>query len=97
MNATIRPKMVGDRGFLRDDFRDTLGVDCSIQESSLSVSGAIAPHLWLGRNKGHHTPDGMVCLARMHLDRETAAALIPLLQHFVDYGRLPAPTKEPQP
>jgi len=73
-----------ERGFSAGDFTDLYGEACSIQESSLATDDA----LWLGCNKGtHHEGD---CMARMHLSREMAAALIPLLQHFVDTGYLPA-------
>lgn len=71
------------RGFLRADFRDGNGDECSIQESS----AAEAPFLWLGQNTGtHHMGE---CMARMHLTQANAAALIPLLRYFVRHGRLP--------
>lgn len=74
-----------ERGFLRGDFLDRNGDACSIQESSL----ADEPAIWLGQNEGtHHHVTGN-CLARMHLTRDMAAALIPLLEHFVEHGELP--------
>jgi hypothetical protein len=72
-----------ERGFMAGDFEDLNGDKCSIQESSLATDDA----LWLGCNKGTHTKEGE-CFARMHLNRETAAALIPLLQTFVETGYL---------
>lgn len=71
------------RGFVRSDFKDFYGAECSIQESSLATDDAI----WLGCNEGTHV-DG-TCCARMHLNREQAAALIPVLERFVKSGRLP--------
>lgn len=60
------------RGFLRGDFSDTYGTECSIQESS----SATAPRLWLGAS------------TRMHLSQEQVKALLPHLQAFVKHGRL---------
>jgi hypothetical protein len=73
-----------DRGFLRADFQDLNGDACSIQESSRILGGAI----WLGMNAGSHSPRNEYCLARMHLDREMALALIPVLQRFAETGRI---------
>lgn len=72
------------RGFLRADFVDMYGAECSIQESSLATE----PALWLGANQGthHHLTGG--CLARMHLTREMVADLLPHLHRFVETGRL---------
>jgi len=75
------------RGFLITAFKDANGVDCSIQESSMATEAL----LWLGRNVGVHV-EGQ-CLARMHLTPAMAARLIPLLQHFVETGRLPNPER----
>lgn len=73
------------RGFGGGKFKDRYGADCSIQESSLATEACI----WLGCD--HETVDdqGRPCGARMHLTREMAAELIPLLQHFVETGSLP--------
>lgn len=71
------------RGFLRGDFLDYNEDACSIQESSITTK----PLLWLGANTGNHLLTGE-CLARMHLTQEMAAALIPLLQRFVETGEL---------
>lgn len=71
-----------ERGFKRGEFLDFNGDACSIQESSLATE----PALWLGQNEGTHHMGK--CTARMHLTRAHAAALIPLLQRFVETGRL---------
>lgn len=39
-------------------------------------------------------PDEVLLTTRMHLTQDMAAALIPVLQHFVETGELP--TNEPQ-
>ena len=74
------------RGAVRLDFIDLLGVSCSLQGSSLTPDDAI----WLGCDTGTHV--GGVCLARMHLNREQVAVLLPYLQRFVETGLLTAPT-----
>jgi len=62
------------RGFLRGEFVDRYGEQCSIQESSLATEAA----LWLGVDE-----------RRMHLTQGMAASLVPLIAHFVDTGQLP--------
>jgi hypothetical protein len=95
--TTIKLKRTS-RGFYRGDFQDGNGVECSIQESS----AAEEPYLWLGCNDpnamqfpgdstGWHPytlPENVQCTTRMHLTQEQAAALIPLLQRFVERGDL---------
>lgn len=95
MNLELRKT---HRNFWRADFRDANGVECSIQESSAVGDGL----LWLGCNDpnpvffpgngtGWHPyklPGSVQCTTRMHLSREQAAALIPLLQRFVETGEL---------
>lgn len=61
------------RGRRKHLFKDSHGRSCSVQESSSSRSA-----LWFG-----------VCTSRMHLTQELAAQLLPLVQHFVDTGKLP--------
>lgn len=79
---TIKPTK---RGFLRGEFRDRYDNECSIQESSLAFESC----LWLGQDEcAHHHVTGD-CMARMHLTREMAKDLLPLLRHFVKTGRLP--------
>lgn len=65
------------RGFVRGDFTDRYGEECSIQESS-----AVVPCIWLGTNDN-----------RMHLTQTMVSNLLPLLQHFVKHGTLPEPRK----
>lgn len=76
-----------DRGFLKGSFKDRYGEECSIQKSSLATEDCI----WLGCR--HETVDkqGRPCGARMHLTQAMVADLLPLLQHFVETGELPAP------
>ena len=75
-----------DRGFLKGTFKDRYGKPCSIQKSSLTMEDCI----WLGCD--HETVDaqGRPCGARMHLTREMVADLLPILEHFVSTGELPA-------
>lgn len=68
------------RGFARGEFLDLYGDACSIQESSIGNA------IWLGCNNGTHSQSE--CLARMHLDRDTAKELIRLLRRFVKTGLL---------
>lgn len=79
------------RGFTHADFTDLYGEACSIQDSSLATADAI----WLGVD--HVNARRMASVvgvdlerlpARMHLSREMAAELIPLLQRFVDTGSI---------
>lgn len=86
------------RGFIRADFKDANGVECSIQESSAAEQSL----LWLGcndpnamqfpgNNTGWHPyklPENVQCTTRMHLSREQVAELLPLLQQFVESGEL---------
>jgi hypothetical protein len=62
----------GNRGFAWANFRDTYGEPCSLQESSL-----ISPHIWLGRDQ-----------MRMHLSQEQVKELLPMLQAFVETGKI---------
>ena len=70
------------RGFKIHEFTDRYDNQCSIQESSLATEAAI----WLGVDTTH---EGVDCPTRMHLTREMAADLLPLLQYFVAHGVLP--------
>lgn len=72
----------GDRGLLKGEWLDRYSVPCSIQTSSLAGE---EPCIWLGQ----HRCDRCQAPSRAHLTREMAAALIPLLQHFVTHGVLP--------
>lgn len=94
------------RGFALGRFEDSKGVACSIQESSIASYAAIwlgCEEIGLKRfepGKGwrdvaleQDSPHGVAHIAntRMHLDQDQAAALIPLLQHFVEHGILTPP------
>lgn len=81
------------RGFTHADFTDLYGAVCSIQDSSLATDDAI----WLGVdhvNAVHMQSFAGVDMerlpARMHLSREMAAELIPILQRFVETGTIAA-------
>ena len=87
-----------ERGFFIGEFKDGNGIDCSIQESSAAEQDMI----WLGcdepntqsltgNNTGWHPyplPENVSCTTRMHLTVEQVAALLPLLQRFVEQGYL---------
>ena len=81
-----------ERGFAHGEFLDRYGRPCSIQKSSLAFEDCI----WLGCDHETFDKGGTPCGARMHLTRDMAAALVPMLQHFVETGELPSPT-EPKP
>lgn len=107
----IPPPAPTSRGFLRADFRDAYGAACSIQESSnvdphlwlgcdgglhhrCLPSGAFIPGEVISDEDGER---GFTCSSRMHLTREMAAELIPMLRHFVETGGLPeAPASDPK-
>lgn len=76
---------VTNRGFAKCAFTDRYGAQCSIQKSSLANEDCI----WLGcDHETMHEATGEPCGARMHLTQEMAAALIPLIQRFVETGEL---------
>src|SRR4051812_32635371 len=71
-----------ERGLRITEFVDLYGAVCHLQESSLATDEAV----WLGVFKDLKGDE--VRRGRMHLNREQVAALIPLLQLFVDTGRI---------
>lgn len=76
------------RGFAVVLFRDHYGEECSLQESSLAEPAAI----WFGCDRNaFHSGTGEPLSPRMHLTREQVAALLPLLAHFAETGKLPCP------
>jgi hypothetical protein len=81
----LKFKPANDRGFLRADFKDRNGEDCSMQESSIATEQCI----WLGQNEGTHHHVTGDCLARMHLNRKMAREIGLALLHFADTGELP--------
>jgi hypothetical protein len=87
------------RGFSVGKFTDTFGNQCSLQKSS----SAMEDKIWLGidnpklvvfenKNKGKYLevemPENFDVNARMHLNQEQVAALLPYLQKFVETGEL---------
>lgn len=78
------------RGFRIGKFEDHNGHACSVQESSADP----LDKLWLGMDDPlpEHLGEPQGC--RAHLTREQIMELIPMLQYFVDHGRLPEPEKE---
>lgn len=91
-----------NRGFGIVEFKDTYGVDCSIQMSSNAEKECI----WIGcddANTQYFIPNGnpswrklelpqgatsMISNTRMHLTREQVKEIIPILQKFVKTGTL---------
>lgn len=83
-----------NRGFAIGTFLDCYGRSCSIQKSSL----ATADCLWLGCDDVINPPEGGPPLnARMHLNQDMAAELIPFLERFVETGELVPHPGEPAP
>lgn len=73
----MQPKMT-QRGFLMFEFKDHYDADCTIQESSLVVDEEKGACIWFGTYRD-----------RMHLSQEQVKELLPILQHFAEYGFLP--------
>ena len=69
-----------DRGFAIARLVDRNGAVCSLQESSVATENLV----WLGVSG----------VNRMHLSQDQVAALLPLLQHFVETGALPSPPRK---
>lgn len=95
-----------ERGFALHEFTDLYGVECRLQKSSLATDDAIwlgAKDIGLKRFVPYQgwsdvelemDPLGVNHIANtsMHLNREQVAALLPLLQGFVETGDLAAPS-----
>lgn len=92
-----------ERGFAYIEFEDAHSVACSIQKSSLATDDAIwfganeiglkkfTPYKgWEEVDTRGNPPDGALFIAnnRMHLTRDQVAALLPVLQLFVDTGEI---------
>lgn len=72
------------RGFLRLDFTDRNGTECSLQQSSIATEDCI----WLGAESGTHikalaTDKEPGCYARMHLNEEQVRGLVRQLSHWL--------------
>jgi hypothetical protein len=65
---------ITERGFGCYEFTDRYDQPCSLQESSLAEESCV----WFGTND-----------SRAHLTVDAVRELLPLLQHFVEHGRLP--------
>ena len=77
-----------ERGFSHAEFEDRYGQQCSIQKSSLAFEDCI----WLGVDKrlADKSGDPLVDVNdRMHLTQDMVRELLPLLEHFVETGKLP--------
>jgi hypothetical protein len=87
-----------ERGFTIIHFKDSYKNDCSIQNSS-----SVIDSIWLGVDNPKLTvfedesmgkyivtdmPKTFSVYSRMHLTKETVAALLPILQKFVNTGRI---------
>lgn len=92
-----------ERGFSRFEFKTTRDEDCFIVDSSLATDSAIligqstdkAVTLRDGEWVSILPESGDVFLNNtMQLDREAAAALIPLLQNFVDHHTIAGDNSE---
>ncbi len=90
------------RGFGISNFKDSRGMDCTVQESSNAGLNCI----WLGAkevqvqvmtNNGWQVVDfSKLCIdnqfvgnQRMHLSQENVKELLPTLQYFAEHGCLP--------
>lgn len=93
------------RGFGVLPFTDLYGKECSVQASSLASESAIwlginkaEPIIMAstiiegGRGWAKYPlPEGVQIDTRMHINREQAAELVKVLQHFADTGELEHP------
>lgn len=94
-----------DRGFSIHTFTDLYGVECKLQKSSLATEDAVwlgARDIGLKKFTPYAggwkdvelemDPHGVTHSANtvMHLNREQVAALLPMLQRFVETGEIEA-------
>lgn len=91
-----------ERGFAYINFKDAYGTECNIQKSSLATEDAIwigakdiglkkfIPYQGWQDVEIKSDPHGISYVAnnRMHLTRDDVAALLPILQRFVETGDL---------
>ncbi|MBA1335899.1 MAG: hypothetical protein HPY66_1717 [Firmicutes bacterium] len=90
------------RGFKIIHFQDLYGSRCSIQKSSLATDDAIwfgvddaDPKIMASKVQENGVgwvkypiPEDVLLATRMHLTREQAKQLLPILQEFVETGEL---------
>jgi hypothetical protein len=91
------------RGFSRYEFSDGNGVSCSLQKSSaadldmiwlgcneIGLKKCTPGKGWEDIELKNEGPGGINYVAndRMHLTRDQVAALLPILQRFVDTGEI---------
>lgn len=85
--------MATNRGTSRLEFKDSDGVECSLQGPS------DVPHIWLGCNSNRHKifkpgegwcdldlGEGVICSSGMHLTQDQIRELLPYLQRFANTG-----------
>ena len=70
------------KGLLQAEFVDRFGAICSIQESSFPDE----PCIWLGVEVDIQARE--ISTGRMHLSRDLANRLLPVLRHFVRTGEV---------
>lgn len=106
MSETAEPAIeFTERGFAFITFDDFNGVECTLQKSSIATEDCIwfgAREIGLKRFvplgggwkdvELENDPHGVTHVAnnRMHLSREQVAALLPVLQRFVETGEIRA-------
>lgn len=91
-----------ERGFYYYEFKDKYDAVCSIQESSLASEDCIwfgindvEPKIMASKLQKdgvgwvkYPIPEDVLLSSRMHLNKEQVAELIPILQTFLDTGRV---------
>jgi hypothetical protein len=95
---TLKPTQTA-RGFTMYEWQDRYSTKCSLQDSSLATEACV----WLGVDKAEvktfrpgegwkdmDLPEEASIFSRMHLNVEQVKELLPLLNHFVETGFLPA-------
>jgi len=91
-----------NRGFLIFEGKDLYGGNWHIQKSSLATEDAI----WIGLDNAepkimggtgwvdYPLPEDVFISTCVHLNRDQVEEILPLLSHFVETGKLPAPPEE---
>lgn len=90
------------RGFAHYDFTDTYGVKCSLQKSSSAMEDKIwlgvddaDPKIMASKTPEggngwvpYHIPEDVMLTTRMHLNQKQVKELLPILQRFVETGKI---------